>query len=643
MSALSGMFLWLLPLALLPVIIHLLNRLRYQTVRWAAMMFLRSADRDASRRAKIRQWLILAARCLMLLVFLLALARLQSKGRLARFFDRGSNLVVVLFDRSASMEQERDGVSGRQRALALVRRGLEELEGSTRVVWIDSATGSTTPLPVGVDLDRLPMVEATETMADTGAMLRAALREIARAGVASAEVWIPTDRQTVSWIAAGSDAPDWSEWAEMDTQVTLRVLDVARGEPDPGNRALQLAGKATRDGESLTLPLRLVRDQETPETVPLRVEAGGLSLREEIMVEGREFLWEMELPLEADAERLGARLTLPADANPADNQVVVSWRRRGAVKARVDIEDPFLTRVARGAILPKSGEREVVDSWAEVDEDTALWIRGGGGALDESERQWIAEGGVLLQLPAEERLVDTGEEAGLSVASWNEQTGVLATAQREPLRLDLVRVARVAELESEADEGEPPIRIEARLEDGRPLLTRRERGEGAVYALATLPGPSASNLADGYVWVPMIQRLLQEGRRADRESGTWELGKWLPREGEEWEPVEEGGGDPRINAGRYRAGNREVALNRPAAEDRRDRLSFEELASWADPLTLATFEAEREDTDATPSRFEYTSLLALLGLLFLAVESWLLTRNIRRSIRGRRTAWRAAT
>ena len=116
MSTLSPLFLWLIPLALLPVIIHLLNRLRYQTVRWAAMMFLRSADRDESRRAKIRQWLILAARCLMLLMFLLALSRLQSKGRLARFFDPGSNLVVIMFDRSASMEQLRGGcrdVSGR--------------------------------------------------------------------------------------------------------------------------------------------------------------------------------------------------------------------------------------------------------------------------------------------------------------------------------------------------------------------------------------------------------------------------------------------------------------------------------------------------------------------------------------------------
>lgn len=34
-----------LPLVALPVIIHLINQRRYQTVRWAAMMFLLAANR----------------------------------------------------------------------------------------------------------------------------------------------------------------------------------------------------------------------------------------------------------------------------------------------------------------------------------------------------------------------------------------------------------------------------------------------------------------------------------------------------------------------------------------------------------------------------------------------------------------------
>jgi len=46
--------LWALPAVLLPLIIHLLNRLRYKTVHWAAMIFLLKANRAATRRAKIR-------------------------------------------------------------------------------------------------------------------------------------------------------------------------------------------------------------------------------------------------------------------------------------------------------------------------------------------------------------------------------------------------------------------------------------------------------------------------------------------------------------------------------------------------------------------------------------------------------------
>ena len=53
--------------ALLPIIIHMLNRLRYRTVQWAAMIFLLKANRAATRRAKIRQYLLLLFRCLVLL------------------------------------------------------------------------------------------------------------------------------------------------------------------------------------------------------------------------------------------------------------------------------------------------------------------------------------------------------------------------------------------------------------------------------------------------------------------------------------------------------------------------------------------------------------------------------------------------
>jgi len=50
--------------AAVPVIIHLLNRKRFQIVSWAAMRFLLAAQRKNVRRLRLEQWLLLAVRML---------------------------------------------------------------------------------------------------------------------------------------------------------------------------------------------------------------------------------------------------------------------------------------------------------------------------------------------------------------------------------------------------------------------------------------------------------------------------------------------------------------------------------------------------------------------------------------------------
>jgi hypothetical protein len=61
--------------ALLPIIIHMLNRLRYRTVQWAAMIFLLKANKAATRRAKLRQYLLLLFRALAILFLVWAMMR----------------------------------------------------------------------------------------------------------------------------------------------------------------------------------------------------------------------------------------------------------------------------------------------------------------------------------------------------------------------------------------------------------------------------------------------------------------------------------------------------------------------------------------------------------------------------------------
>lgn len=58
----------------IPIIIHLLNRRRFHVVTWAAMRFLLAAQRKNSRRMRLEQFLLLALRCLVLLLLVLAMA-----------------------------------------------------------------------------------------------------------------------------------------------------------------------------------------------------------------------------------------------------------------------------------------------------------------------------------------------------------------------------------------------------------------------------------------------------------------------------------------------------------------------------------------------------------------------------------------
>ena len=85
-----------LPLVLVPVIIHLLNRLRHRPKPWAAMRFLLSATRSATSHAKLRQFLILLCRVLAVAMLLLFLARPLAGGWLGWALSPAPDAIVLL-------------------------------------------------------------------------------------------------------------------------------------------------------------------------------------------------------------------------------------------------------------------------------------------------------------------------------------------------------------------------------------------------------------------------------------------------------------------------------------------------------------------------------------------------------------------
>ena len=61
--------------AVLPLVLHFLNRARHQEVSWGAMMFLPGSDVRQRRSARLRQVILLALRMAIIAVLAVALAR----------------------------------------------------------------------------------------------------------------------------------------------------------------------------------------------------------------------------------------------------------------------------------------------------------------------------------------------------------------------------------------------------------------------------------------------------------------------------------------------------------------------------------------------------------------------------------------
>jgi hypothetical protein len=109
-----------------PVIIHLINRLRFRRVRFAAMEFLLKSQQRNRRRLLIEQLLLLLLRMAIVAAILLLISRLVLDPSALWAFRGGKSHHVVLLDDSGSMRDRWGETSSFKEGLGIVRRLVAE-------------------------------------------------------------------------------------------------------------------------------------------------------------------------------------------------------------------------------------------------------------------------------------------------------------------------------------------------------------------------------------------------------------------------------------------------------------------------------------------------------------------------------------
>jgi len=206
-------------------------------------------------------------------------------------------------------------------------------------------------------------------------------------------------------------------------------------------------------------------------------------------------------------------------------------------------------------------------------------------------------------------------ESSFRVNSWNENGGILANAS-DGTRLPL------SELSTQTRSiplGTEPL---AYFTDGKPFLSRKIMGKGVIYLFSTLPTEKWSSLANGYILVPAIQRLLEETTATHSPARSLACGSSELAEAKEIECLDSRERKkPTLHAGVYLIDGNMVAVNRPQEENSPALLPQKQAVD-----SLGNDYVSYQRTEALSnqsSRAEIWSVFLYLVLLLLLGESLL--------------------
>jgi hypothetical protein len=316
-----------------PILIHLLSRRRFRRVRWAAMDFLLEAQRRNRRRIRLEQLILLALRCLAMLLIVLLISRpFLRSGTFGAISQLGRSERIILLDDSFSMGYRSPAGAAEGSVFDRARTAARRIAAlAAEASPSDSLTLLTTREPrrpvvavngldeenlrtIGDHLDALQPTESAAHFADCLDAVSAMLRDAATQ--ANQVVYIVSDFQRCDWASVADEEGASGEsllkaLAAHSASIRLVLVDVAIDDAPanvavtglrplqsqivagvPARFELTIANHSLAALEGVELSIRTASSTLPPIVVP-RI-GGGATITEPIEVafpnDGAEFL-----------------------------------------------------------------------------------------------------------------------------------------------------------------------------------------------------------------------------------------------------------------------------------------------------------------------------------------------------------------
>lgn len=391
--------------ALIPVVIHMINRRKAERVVFPMLEFVQRSQKKVARRLHLKRWLLLAARIGILLLIPLAMAQpyalcTQGDGQVG---DRAPAAVVIIVDGSASMSFQEGGQMLRARAIEEARGALRGLRSWDQVriliaedepFWLTERFTS----DVSANLRALESHEFRDGASNLPMALLEARTELLNSSQPSKRAVLITDNAASAWVHE-SLSPDLLNGMGEVSVVSLR----------PSNEA-----KTGVILESLTW-------DESPSSASDVIE-----LRALVRAPG-EGVRDLRATLEVDGAEVGVQ-RLSLDANSTQELVFShSFSGEGVHHVRLVVDSPEGVRALQERSMPVHLSRAV----------RALLVNGAASSVQRNDELFYLERALM---------VDVGERQAIRYQSITPDR----LANQSLDGFDVVLLANVATL-SDAD------------------------------------------------------------------------------------------------------------------------------------------------------------------------------------------------
>ncbi len=544
--------------AVIPVVLHLINRQKAKDLPFGTLRFLRISVQKTRRRRRIHDALLMLIRMAVLVLIAIGLAEFRLTS-FKSLWGRGESAAVIILDNSASMGVVDEGRVRFETALGAVQQILRELpEGSPVGLILTSGP----PFPEAGKLHRFhaPILEIlnqcgpTAEGADLGLRLRQARRLLAASGAANKDIYIVTDQQAASWKAALAEktpAEALSDEERKALEIPLTIVDCHR--TPQSNQAVRevkveapvpvvgLQGKAVvkvynafgaeqsrlvelyvDDTKVGTSPaLAIPADGEITYAFALPFQRGGI-LRGEVRLVGEDgaafddrWFFTLEVnqnipialvgPQRHDIPYLDDTFYLEHALAPRRG----TWALQGSVLSLADLlaQPAWNYRVIYLVNLPplEPAAAERVRSYI-ASGGHAVWICGENVQPDAYNQMHQQAGSGLLPAALRDVRAATAESGRDSwhIAYLDKEHPALRPFVEPASLYQSVLVYKHVRLDAGPQSG---AQVLARLDDGEPLLVHKSFGRGSATLLGTSAHTGWTNLPLRPIFLPLLARL----------------------------------------------------------------------------------------------------------------------------------------